>query len=201
MKVMFLPWGQVTHYFWLVPLAWAFRAAGDEVRVASQPGTADAIKRSGMSVTVVGEAYDFLSELKKVLGDGRRGMAAIREISSAIDDSREYAPAPDYLAQIRKRFLERRLSPYTKAAHVMADDVVQLARAWQPDLIVSDPIVMAAPLAARAAGRPWCTCNGDRPSTGGPASSRAAAHPPSCGPMTCATCTPATTPNPPPSPP
>ena len=107
-----------------------------------------------MSVTVVGEAYDFLSELKKVLGDGRRDMAAIREISSAIDDSREYAPAPDYLMQIRKRILERRLSPYTKAAQVMADDVVQLARAWQPDLVVSDPLVMAAPLAARAAGAP-----------------------------------------------
>ena len=154
MKVMFIPWGQVTHYFWLVPLAWAFRAAGDEVRVASHPGAADAIKRSGMSVTVVGDAYDFLSGIKKILGDGRRGMATIREISSATDDSREYAAAPDYLAQIRKRFLGRRLGPYTEAARVMADDVVQFARAWQPDLVVSDPLVMAAPLAARAAGAP-----------------------------------------------
>jgi len=37
---------------------------------------------------------------------------------------------------------------------VMADDIVQLARAWQPDLVISDPLVMAAPLAARAAGVP-----------------------------------------------
>src|SRR5438270_8834242 len=153
MKVMFIPWGQAAHYFCMVPLAWAFRAAGDEVRVASQPGTADAIKRSGMSVTVVGEAYDFLSEIKKVLGDGRRRTAAIREISSATD-SRKYTLAPDYIAQIRKRLLERQMAPYTKAAQVMADDVVQLARAWQPDLVISDPLVMAAPLAARAAGAP-----------------------------------------------
>ena len=153
MKVMFIPWGQATHYFWLVPLAWAFRAAGDEVRVASHPGAADAIKRSGMSVTVVGEAYDFLSGVKEVLGDWRRDMATIREISSATD-SREYALAPDYIAQIRKRFLARQMTPYTKAAQVMADDVVQLARAWQPDLVISDPLVMAAPLAARAAGAP-----------------------------------------------
>jgi UDP:flavonoid glycosyltransferase YjiC (YdhE family) len=37
---------------------------------------------------------------------------------------------------------------------VMADEVGHLARAWQPDLVVSDPLVMAAPLAARAAGAP-----------------------------------------------
>ena len=183
MKVMFLPWGQPTHYFFMVPLAWAFRAAGDEVRVASHPGTADAIKRSGMSVTVVGEAYDFLSEQKKILGDWRRGMATI---SSATLDSRKFAlvpdrleegPGRDYMVRTLKRFLERRLSPYTKAAQVMADDVVQLARAWQPDLIVSDPIVMAAPLAARAAGAPlvhlqWGPAihrmNGEFPCSGAP---------------------------------
>ena len=159
MKVMFIPWGQVTHYFWLVPLAWAFRAAGDEVRVASQPGAADAIKRSGMSVNVVGEAYDFLSEEKKIFDDGRRGMAA----SSATNDSRKHAlafdrleegPRRDYMMRTLKRILERRLAPCVKAAQVMADDVVQLARAWQPDLVISDPLVMAAPLAARAAGAP-----------------------------------------------
>src|SRR6202012_4075036 len=85
MKVMFIPWGQATHYFFMVPLVWAFRAAGDEVRVASQPGAAEAIKRSGMSVTVVGEAYDFRSE-EEMAADGHRGMAAIRERSSATDD-------------------------------------------------------------------------------------------------------------------
>jgi UDP:flavonoid glycosyltransferase YjiC (YdhE family) len=148
MKVMFIPWIQATHYYFMVPLAWAFRAAGDEVRVASQPGTADAFKRSGMSVTV----YDFRTE-EKMLGDGRRGMATIREISAATD-SREYAQATDYLAQIRKRFLDREFGPLVKIAQVMADDIVQLARAWQPDLVISDPIVLAAPLAARAARAP-----------------------------------------------
>jgi UDP:flavonoid glycosyltransferase YjiC (YdhE family) len=129
MKVMFIPWGQAPHYFSMVPLVWAFRAAGDEVRIASQPGAADAIKRSGMSVTVVGNSR---SGVKKILGDGR----------------------PDYIAQLRKRFLERQAAPYIKAAQVMADDVVQLARAWQPDLVISDPIALAAPLAARAARAP-----------------------------------------------
>ena len=162
MKVMFIPWGQATHYFFMVPLAWAFRAAGDEVRVASQPGAADAIKRSGMSVTVVGEAYDFRSE-EMMLGDGRRGMAAIREISSATDEYRKLAlafdrlkegPGRGYMTRVLKPILERRMGSLVKVAQVMADDVVQLARAWQPDLVIGDPLVMAAPLAARAAGAP-----------------------------------------------
>ena len=163
MKVMFIPWSEASHYFHMVPLAWAFRTAGDEVRVASQPGAADAIKRSGMSVTVVGEAYDFHSEQEKILGTGRRDMVTIREISSASDDSGKFAlvpdrleegPGRDYMMRMLKRSMEHRLGPLVKTAQVMADDVVQLARAWQPDLIVSDPIVMAAPLAARAAGTP-----------------------------------------------
>ena len=159
MKVMFIPWGEAPHYFFMVPLAWAFRTAGDEVRVASQPGAADAIKRSGMSVTVVGESYDYRSEQRKILGAGRRDMAA----SSATPDSRKIAlafdrleegPRRDYMMRTLKRILERRLGPCVKVAQAMADDVVQLARAWQPDLVISDPIVMAAPLATRAAGAP-----------------------------------------------
>jgi len=159
MKVMFIPWGEAPHYFFMVPLAWAFRGAGDEVRVVSQPGAADAVKRSGMSVTVVGESYDYRSEQKKLLGDGRRDMAA----SSATADSRKFAlafdrleegPRREYMMRTLKRVLERRLGPCVKVAQAMADDIVQFARAWQPDLVVSDPIVMAAPLAARAAGAP-----------------------------------------------
>jgi UDP:flavonoid glycosyltransferase YjiC (YdhE family) len=163
MKVLFIPWGEAPHYFFMVPLAWAFRAAGDEVRVASQPGAADAIKRSGMSVTIVGETYDFHSDQEKMLGDGRHAIAASRERSLAAENYRKLAlafdslaegPSRDYITRALKRFLERRLVPLVKTAQVMADGIVQLAGAWQPDLVVSDPLVLAAPLAARAAGAP-----------------------------------------------
>jgi glycosyltransferase len=163
MKVLFIPWGEAPHYFFMVPLAWAFRAAGDEVRVASQPGAAEAIKRSGMSVTVVGETYDFHSDQEKMLGDWRGNMAASHEGSSAAENYREFnrafgqlaeGPWRDYVMRAIKRFLERRLVPLVKTAQVMADGIVELAGAWQPDLVISDPLVLAAPLAARAAGAP-----------------------------------------------
>ena len=170
MRVLFIPWGQATHYFYQVPQAWAFRADGDEVRVASQPGAADAIKRSGMSVMVVGESYDFMPELTAFSEDSRRDMPRLQ--STVSSNFRRYNPQPGNgngaltptspidekkrkeIAAKRKTLIQAKLTPFSRAAEAMADDVVQLARAWQPDLIVSDPLVMAAPLAARAAGAP-----------------------------------------------
>jgi UDP:flavonoid glycosyltransferase YjiC (YdhE family) len=169
-RVLFIPWGQATHYFYQVSLAWAFRADGDEVRVASQPGAADAIKRSGMSVMVVGESYDPMPELAAFSEESRRDMPRLQ--STVSSNFRQYNPQPGdgngaltpaspidekkrkELTAKRRAIIRAKLTPFSRAAQVMADDVVQLARAWQPDLVVSDPIVMAAPLAARAAGAP-----------------------------------------------
>lgn len=44
------------------------------------------------------------------------------------------------------------MTPLVRAATAMADDLVGLARAWRPDLVVADPLVLAAPLAAGACG-------------------------------------------------
>ena len=170
MRVLFIPWGQATHYFYQVPLAWAFRADGDEVRVASQSRAAEAIKRSGMSVMVVGESYDYMPDMVKISEDSRRDIPLLQSIVSS--NFRGYNPQPGNgnsaltpaspidekkrkeLAAKRKTLMQAKLTPFSQAAQAMADDVVQLARAWQPDLVVSDPLVMAAPLAARAAGAP-----------------------------------------------
>ena len=168
MRVLFIPWGQATHYFYQVPLAWAFRADGDEVRVTSQPGAAEAVKRSGMSVMVVGEGYDFMPELAAFSEESRRDMARLQ--STVSSNFRQYSPQPGHgngtpappvdqdkrrdITAKRKMLIQSKLTPFTRAAQVMADDVVQLARTWQPDLVISDPMVLAAPLAARAAGAP-----------------------------------------------
>jgi UDP:flavonoid glycosyltransferase YjiC (YdhE family) len=164
-RVLFIPWGQATHYFYQVPLAWAFRADGDEVRVAAQPGAADAVKRSGMSVMVVGEGYDFMPELAAFSEESRRDMARLQATVSSgfaryAPQNGNGTPAPadegrrGEIAAKRKMAIQSKLAPFTRAAQVMADEVVELARTWQPELVVSDPMVLAAPLAARAAGAP-----------------------------------------------
>lgn len=161
MKVLFLPWSTATHYFHQVPLAWAFRAAGAQVRVASQSLAIDSIKRSGMVVATVGAGYDFLPGVRELTTDSRLQMPALRQIMSddylERADSRQAAPAAGDrkdLTSLRKELVERQLVPFVKAAVASADDLAALVRAWRPDLVIADPFALAAPVAAKEAGAP-----------------------------------------------
>jgi len=58
MRILSIPWAQRSHYAHLVPLAWALRAAGHEVRIAAQPAIADAVARTGMVWSEIGAGYD-----------------------------------------------------------------------------------------------------------------------------------------------
>jgi UDP:flavonoid glycosyltransferase YjiC (YdhE family) len=53
-----------------------------------------------------------------------------------------------------RRLLALRMVPHVRTAEDMAADLVAFAQRWQPDLVVTDPAVYAAPLAAAAAGAP-----------------------------------------------
>ena len=55
MRVMFAVYGAKTHFYNMVPLAWALRAAGHEVCVATQPEILDAVARTGLPVAAVGD--------------------------------------------------------------------------------------------------------------------------------------------------
>ncbi|HXL91009.1 MAG TPA: nucleotide disphospho-sugar-binding domain-containing protein [Streptosporangiaceae bacterium] len=54
MRVLVAVWAWPTHFYPLVPLSSALRAAGHEVLVASQPALLPAIRRSGLPGAVVG---------------------------------------------------------------------------------------------------------------------------------------------------
>ncbi len=69
MRVLFTTFAWPSHYFPMVPLAWACRAAGHEVRMASQPELADLMRRSGLPYVTVGRDVD-------IVGRHRAEMAA-----------------------------------------------------------------------------------------------------------------------------
>jgi hypothetical protein len=140
MRIAFVPLAWATHYMPMVPLAWALRAAGHEVRVACQPGVSNAVVCSGMAVQPVGSGYDLMAALAEV---SRR--AAVPATPEAVR-----ALGPEEL----QRLLAARYVPHVAAAEAMAADLVAFVRAWRPDLIVADPTVLAAPLAAAATGTP-----------------------------------------------
>jgi glycosyltransferase len=149
MRILFVPFGLPTHYYFMVPTVWAFRAAGHEVRVASQPPALDAITRSGMVAVPVGHGYDFSRGLAESRVEFRRYRERFLPGDGVTRADLARLPAP-----VRARLRELRMAPDLRTAEAMAPDLCRLVEQWRPDLVVADPMVLAAPLAAHAAGAP-----------------------------------------------
>lgn len=110
------------HFFPLVPLAWALRAAGHDIRVATPPGFAATAAAGGLPVVPVGRdlpAADPAAALRSWQDGG-----APRAMHSA-----------DWFAGLADRVL---------------DDLVLVGRSWRPHLVLHDPLSFAAPVAAAA---------------------------------------------------
>lgn len=143
MRILFVT-PHSTHYYAMVTLAWACRAAGHDVRIAAHPSVMDAIKQSGMMGVPVGGGYDFIG-----------GMAGVqRTLAERLGNDPAKADIQAIPPDVLKQLLELRFVPHAKAAEDIAGDLVAYATAWRPALIVSDPIILAAPLAAAAIGVP-----------------------------------------------
>src|SRR5688572_28667204 len=65
MRVLFTTWAWPAHYLPMVPLAWALRAAGHEVRMASQPELLPVMRESGLPSTVVGHDVDIAAAYRE----------------------------------------------------------------------------------------------------------------------------------------
>lgn len=136
MKVLISTWGWRSHFYPLVPLAWALRSAGHDVRVASQPGMMAAITGAGLPGVPVGPALDFA----EVFGNHVGRVATRAE---------------------RANFQQPGIAPAVTAdggvvryADAMLDELVGFGRHFAPDLMVFEPQNLAAPIAAAALGVP-----------------------------------------------
>jgi UDP:flavonoid glycosyltransferase YjiC (YdhE family) len=78
MRVLFTTFAWPSHYYPMVPLAWALRLAGHEVRMTSQPELLPTMRASGLPVTPVGTDVD----LTTVAGE-QPGTATTARSSSA----------------------------------------------------------------------------------------------------------------------
>lgn len=133
MRVLFVSWAWPTHFYPMVPLAWALRAAGHEVRVAAPPGLAAHVTAAGLPYARVGHDLDAVARIRDYIPGRNPGPAG---------------RGP------------RAVTLFAELAEAMADDLVAFARAWRPDLVVHEPTAYAGPLAAAASGAravrlPW----------------------------------------------
>ncbi|MER5628376.1 nucleotide disphospho-sugar-binding domain-containing protein [Streptosporangium sp. NPDC002544] len=116
------------HFFPLVPLAWAARAAGHDVLVATTDGFAAVVVRSGLPAASFGSATDFV----ELVGDEPAASAADAE---------------------RRRHAHGRA--FGRISGQCLPGARELVKAWRPDLVVSERAEFAGPLAAAAAGVPY----------------------------------------------
>jgi UDP:flavonoid glycosyltransferase YjiC (YdhE family) len=64
MRMLFVASALPTHFHTMAPFAWAARAAGHDVCVATQPALCDAISASGLATVVVGAPMDFAGDYR-----------------------------------------------------------------------------------------------------------------------------------------
>jgi UDP:flavonoid glycosyltransferase YjiC (YdhE family) len=145
MRVLMTSWAWATHYTPLVPVMWALRAAGHDVRVASQPALTDVITHSGGVAVPVGPDLDHGEVRQRVMGD-----LALTAVPSAPPPGHSTAGwDPGAIARLRRVF-----GVFVAYAEAMADELGEFARDWRPDLIVYDPTTYAAPLIGAALSIP-----------------------------------------------
>lgn len=145
MRVLFIPLAAPSHYYPMAPLAWAFRTANHEVRVAGQPPVIDSIVRSGMIAVPVGGSGNLLSSLE------RSEKEFHRRTGKRLADFREFSEMPPKALQA---YIDIRRAAHIESAEAMAKDIIAFTEFWHPDLIISDQAAPAGSIVAQVIGVP-----------------------------------------------
>ncbi len=153
MRVMFAIWPAPAHLYPLVPLAWALRAAGHEVVVASHPGILESVAAMGLTPVKLCEA----DSMPVPMGPGRAftdERAKLADITAKLDiqgpDSEHWNVFSHFLLPAMWDFNPYQGSPAGPLPAM--DGLVEFARGWRPDLVLWDPCFPGAAVAARAVG-------------------------------------------------
>jgi UDP:flavonoid glycosyltransferase YjiC (YdhE family) len=129
----------------MVPLAWALRLAGHEVRIAGRPSLLEAIGASGLTAVPVSGSEEALPGIRESVEELRR------ETGKNFTDFGTLEAMPP---EVERRFLDQRRAALVNTTAEVAEDLVGFARAWRPDLVVSDPVMLAGALVAGAVDIP-----------------------------------------------
>jgi glycosyltransferase (activator-dependent family) len=152
MRVLFVVNPERAHFYALVPLAWALRTAGHEVRVASQPRFTDMITQAGLTAVPTGRDVDLWEliprhdEFKDWKWEPQYGL--LDHPPYDVAESPEKADF-DYMSEC---YGEQVNVWHKPSSFPMIGGVVEFAQAWQPDLVLWEPLAYAGPIAARACG-------------------------------------------------
>ncbi|PYC63461.1 glycosyl transferase family 28 [Micromonospora arborensis] len=152
MRVMFAVYAAKTHFYNMVPLAWALRAAGHDVVVATQPEIADAVTRTGLTVAAVGDEHEEVEPAEaSARGDHVTSAGTWQSINAGMTETRPEALTWEYVLGAFTVGCSLHYEHLT-GGRTMLDGLVEFARHWQPDLVVWDALSYAGPIAAEVTG-------------------------------------------------
>ncbi len=139
MRIQFVPFPAPAHFALMVPLAWAFQNAGHDVRVMVPPNTIEMVTNTGLLAVPYGGPAD-LSQRETVLPWIDK-ISGLDSNGSTWDDSlRNLLLVPTVM--------------YLGASELKdtMGELIELSRAWGPDLVVWDTTATQAAVVARACG-------------------------------------------------
>lgn len=151
MRVLFVSLAEKSHLYCQAPLAWALTAAGHEVRVASTPPLTETTTRAGLTAVPIGQKTDIHEQMT--------AHPETQDIETANWSHTEHTNVTWEELSFRYNIsVNYGIGAYNDP---MIDDLVEVAREWQPDLIIRDPLAYAAGIAARVCGAAharlmWC---------------------------------------------
>lgn len=144
MRVLFVAWGWPSHFLAMVPLAWACRLGGHEVRVASQPALADTIARAGLAGVSIGRDLNIDQALSERPQDAEETL-----LDPVIPLNRSGVVS----AIERCKWLGMR-AHFAAVSDLMVDDLIEYVGCWRPDVIVWEASTYAGTVAAGVHGVP-----------------------------------------------
>ncbi len=134
MRVLITASPGIGHIFPAVSTAWALRAAGHDVLLATG-GHHELAGQAGLQVVDTAPGVDF----ERIF----RGFFAEHGVPAGDPAAERAAAAIDLVASL-----------FAVVSKQFVDHTVRLAREWRPDLVLYTPMQGAGPLAARVAGVP-----------------------------------------------
>lgn len=155
MRVLFTIFPATAHLYPVVPLAWALQSAGHEVVVASHAGVVDPavianISAAGLNAVALGTPEELPAALGPHTGDTKpdRPSLGFDAHESALGDSWKMTRA--ILTGMFRLHYPTPRDP--DARRPVLDNLIDFARDWRPDLVLWDPLMFPAPVAARVCG-------------------------------------------------
>ncbi|MEU3020016.1 activator-dependent family glycosyltransferase [Nocardiopsis sp. NPDC007018] len=148
MRVLFTVLAERSMFESMVPLAWALRTAGHDVRVAAHPELSDHVTAAGLTSVPVGRDHF----LWKLVRRSKRLRDDIREDQFPPFDQGDTPVAeldPDRLQAGFDNIVPWMFRPVNEA---LVDDLVGFCREWRPDLVLWEPRTFAGAIAGEAVG-------------------------------------------------